>query len=307
MQENIQYSVVIPVYNGSSSLEELFLRLKKTFEEKQLSFEAVFIDDDSRDSSWTTIRNLKLKHPGLITGIKLSKNFGQQNATMCGFFHAKGNFIVTMDDDLEMQPEDIPKLIERHKETGASLIYGTNRQIGKISIRSFFTKTYKELSRLEGPNKGKGSSFRLMTKNLVDGVKQNAGNFVFIDEVCLWYTDNIAFAEVSAVAARRKKSRYTFKRLFRLAGEQIIVSSTYPLKIMIYFGVFVAIVNFLLGLRFIYRKIILDVPLGYTSIVISILFSTGIILICIGVIGEYIGRIIKATNKVPSFNIDQKI
>lgn len=307
MSESIQYSVVIPVFNGAASLEELFLRTKKTFDASNLAFEVIFIDDDSLDNSWEVIRKLKEKFPGSITGLKLSKNFGQQNATMCGFFHVKGDFIITMDDDLEMQPEDILKLIQKYQETGASLVYGTNRQIGKISLRSFFTKTYKELSRLEGPNKGKGSSFRLMTKNLAEGIKQNAGNFVFIDEVCLWYTDNIAFAEVSPAAARRKKSRYTFKRLFRLAGEQIIVSSTYPLKAMIYFGVFVAILNFLLGLRFIYKKIIHNVPLGYTSIIISVLFSTGIILICLGVIGEYIGRIIKATNKVPSFNIEQKI
>lgn len=303
--EKKKYSVIVPVYNGASYIEELFSRTKTVFEKNSFPFEMIFVDDHSRDDSWKVIKDLKEKNPGYVSGIRLTKNFGQQNATMCGFFHAQGDFIITIDDDLDFAPEDISLLIDNFSVTNSDLIYGSQNKTG-FSFRNFFSNAYKGFSKIEGLKKGRGSSFRLMTKKLADNIMRNSNNFVFIDEICLWYTDNISFVEVKKPVAKRKKSRYSLNGLFRLAGDQIIFSSTFPLKLMTYSGTFVAIVNFLIGLNFIYRKLVHNVPLGYTSIIVSILFSTGIILICIGIIGTYLGRVLRVSNKVPSFCIDQK-
>ena len=186
------------------------------------------------------------------------------------------------------------------------MIYGLTQNKG-FSFRNIFSDAYKIFSKIEGSTKGSGSSLRLMTKTLVENIIKNANNFVLIDEICLWYTDKISFVEVKRPMLKRKKSRYTLSSLFRLAGNQIIFSSTFPLKLMSWFGTIVAIVNFLIGLKFIYKKLIYNAPLGYTSVIVSILFSTGIILICIGVIGIYLGRILRVSNKVPSFCIEQKV
>ncbi len=307
MSDEIKYSVIVPVYNGEIHLEELCNRTKSVFEKINSPFEIVLVDDGSTDESWRKIKRLKEQNPEKVFGIKLSKNFGQHNATMCGFFHAKGDFIITMDDDLDTLPEEIPALIQKQKETNAALVYGISNEKEKINLKYFFSQVYKLLAKMEGSQKGKGSSFRLLTKNLVQDIKQNAGNFVLIDELCLWYTGKVSFAEVNKGNRNKKKSRYTLKNLFGLAGQQIIVSSLLPLKLMTFLGMFIALVNFLVGLRFIFKKIYFNVPLGYTSIIISILFSTGIILFCLGIIGEYLGRVVRASNKVPPFNIEEKI
>ncbi len=304
---NILYSVVVPVYNGASSLEELFFRTQAVFKKNAHLFEIIFVDDFSLDNSWDVIKKLKDNFPEIVNGIKLSKNFGQHGATMCGFFHSKGDFIITIDDDLDFSPESIDFLLEDYNKTGSDLIYGVPRKTKKISFRSFLTKLYIGFSKIEGTKKGRGSSFRLMSKKLIERIKGNANNFVLIDEICLWYTNNISFIEVENPEGKRKKSRYSLNSLFNLAGNQIIFSSTFPLKLMTYFGTFVAIVNFLIGIKFIYRKMIFNVPLGYTSVIVSILFSTGIILICLGIIGKYLGRVLRATNNVPAFCVEQKI
>lgn len=307
----MKYSVIIPVYNGSSTLEELFIRIKQTFENLKFDFEVVFIDDFSADSSWTLITSLKSYYPEEITGIKLSKNFGQHHATLCGIMNCKGNNIITIDDDLESQPDDIPLLIKKQKESGADLVYGTNRKISRISLRGIlrgvFTNTYRQMSKLEGKNRGRGSSFRLMTRSLGDKISSHAGNFIFIDEFCLWHTEKIAFAEVSHHKTKKKQSRYTLAKLFSFTSDLIFSSTLIPLRLLTYFGLIMALFNFLLGLWFIYKKIVYHVPLGYTSIILSILFTAGIILLCIGILGEYLGVVVRASAKMPPYSIEEKI
>jgi polyisoprenyl-phosphate glycosyltransferase len=307
MENQIKYSVVVPVYNSCEFLEELFIRTEKVFSSINKPYEIIFVDDYSTDNSWNTIELLKKRFPAIVSGIRLSKNFGQHSATMCGFVHAKGDYIITIDDDFDCPPEEIIKLIETQRTTHADLVYGIPSETHNYSLRSLFTGAYKFFSKIEGENKGRGSSFRLITRQLTNQVVQNSSSFVLIDEVFIWYTEKIEFTVVAFTRQRQKSSRYSLTRLFMLAGNQIIVSSTFPLKFMTWFGMLVAVINFLLGLRFFYRKIVFDVPMGYTSIIISVLFSTGIILFCLGVIGEYIGRILKTSNKVPSFSIDKKI
>ena len=124
MSSLIKYSVVVPVFNSESSLEELFVGLKSVFDAQQELFEVVFVDDSSQDRSWEVITKLKLQHPGMVTAIKLSRNFGQHNATFCGFSFAKGALIITIDDDLQTPPTEITKLIDAYQLSNADLVYG---------------------------------------------------------------------------------------------------------------------------------------------------------------------------------------
>jgi len=112
------YSVVVPVFNSSLSLKELYAGLQAVFGKTGKDFEVIFVDDASSDNSWEVLSGIKSNDPGHVTAIALSRNFGQHNATLCGMSYAKGDFIVTIDDDLQVLPEEIIRLMERQAEPG---------------------------------------------------------------------------------------------------------------------------------------------------------------------------------------------
>src|SRR3954465_2234156 len=121
------YSIVVPVYNSEKTLEELCTRIETTFRKMDEGFEIILVNDNSQDHSWSIIKDLKRKFGEKLTAIHLRKNFGQHKALLCGFQFARGEYIFTIDDDLQFSPEDMEILIERMKTTSADLVYGTYR------------------------------------------------------------------------------------------------------------------------------------------------------------------------------------
>src|SRR6185503_1562788 len=121
---SIDYSVVVPVYNSEKTLVELFTRTREVFKKLGRSFEMVFVEDCGKDQSWQVLRELSDQYPGEVVAVKLARNFGQHNATLCGFHHAQGRFVITIDDDLQIPPEEIPKLIDEQERSDAELVYG---------------------------------------------------------------------------------------------------------------------------------------------------------------------------------------
>src|SRR5210317_1297761 len=117
------FSVVVPVFNSEDTLGELFNRSKAVIEEMDASFEFIFVEDCGRDNSWGVLQQMKKEHPDLITAIKLHRNYGQHNATICGFGFARGEMVITIDDDLQHPPEEIPRLIEKQHEDAADIVY----------------------------------------------------------------------------------------------------------------------------------------------------------------------------------------
>jgi len=119
MSEKLSLTILIPVYFGANTLRAFVEQLLAQLAGKQRDFEILLVDDGSRDNSWEIIEELAKQHPGVVRGIRLSRNFGQHNALMCGFHHARGDVIITMDDDGQHPPEEIPKLLETLEKTGA--------------------------------------------------------------------------------------------------------------------------------------------------------------------------------------------
>jgi undecaprenyl-phosphate 4-deoxy-4-formamido-L-arabinose transferase len=303
---NIQFSVVIPVYGAENALEKLHQSLVNFFENKY-SYEIVYVDDASPDNSWEVLKKIKQNSPN-TTIIRLSKNFGQHGATVCGFKHAKGNNIITIDDDLEVHPKEIRKLIDDQARTQADLVYGLYRKQNQPFFRGLFSNAYKMLSKMEGPDKGKGSSFRLLKRTLTDKLVMNHRQFIFIDELCLWYTKKLSFVDVEANPDYINKQRYRMSGLFKLTSTIIMFSSTLPLKLVTRIGFSLAAVNFLLGIYYLVKKFLLRIDVqGYTSIIVSILFSTGMIIFCLGIIAQYIAQSMRALNNAPSYNEDEVI
>lgn len=297
-------SIIVPVYNGAETIKELYNRIDKIFEERRKTFQLIFVDDYSVDESWNIIKQIKQKNPENITGIRLSKNFGQHNATLCGITYATKDWVVTIDDDLEFNPEDIFVLINKQKETGDDLVYGVDSTKQTSVLKKTFKGFYKRVARiLEGDEKVGGSSFRLIKGDLAKAITKNMRNFSFIDEFLLWYTSNISVVPVSCNPSRGEKSRYSFWNLSILTKEVVFFSSITPLRLVTLLGVAMVIFNFIWGGTILFRKFILSISVeGYTSIIVAVLFSSGLIIFSIGILAEYISKILKLSYDKPSFN-----
>ncbi|MEI7490626.1 MAG: glycosyltransferase family 2 protein [Bacteroidota bacterium] len=300
---NPKYSVVIPVYNSQQSLKELFFRIKAVFDLTGESFETIYIDDYSRDQSWNVIRELKSEFPENVVGIQLNKNFGQHNATSCGFKFAKGDLIITIDDDLQTPPEEITKLLSAFNPEEADLVYGFYRLKKHSAIRRIGSHTIKKSSKFFRNTIEEGSSFRLIKADLAKKITDLHQNFIFIDEMLQWYTDDIHLVEVRHEARKYAASNYNSKKILKLVGNILIYYTTIPLKLLVYGGFISFLITFGFGLYFIIKKIFFNVPLGYTSMIVAILFSTSLILFSLGVIGEYLSRIYEVENRKPLYSI----
>jgi len=302
-QKDITYSVVVPVFNGEATLEELFSRTDKLFQQLGASYEMIFIDDGSRDKSWEVLKKLKAGNEKTVKAIKLSKNFGQHNAIFCGLNFISGDYVITMDDDLQNPPEEIEKLIQRHAANEADLVYGYFKRKKHEFWRNIGSKMLKNSSRKLQDAPGEGSSFKLIERHLIDKILKHHQNFVYIDELFLWYTEDIEFVEVNHHARKHNRSGYSHGKLFKLFFNVTVYYTAVPLKIMTYLGLISSIISFGFGIRFIIRKLFFDVPLGYTSIIVTILFAAGLILLSLGIIGEYLNRIYIVQNKKPPYSI----
>ena len=305
MKKEILYSLIIPVYNSDSNLFFLHKEIISAFD-NEINYEIIYIDDFSNDDSWKILNEIKeqfLSHN--IKIIRLSKNFGQHSATLCGFANSNGDIILTMDDDLEIKPSEFFKLIKNYEQTNNDLVYAVfNKNNSKI--RKILSETYKLTSKIEGKDKGKGSSYRLIKKTITDKLVKNHKSFVFIDELCLWYTSRISFVNVELNPYAFDRKRYSIAKLISMAFYVITFSTIKPLKLITRFGFILALLNFILGSFFLIKKLFFKVEAeGFSSLIVSILFSTGVIILCLGIIAQYIGQAIRGINNFPVYHIDE--
>jgi len=304
------YSVVIPTYNSSPFIQETVTSIATSFKKQNLDFEIIIVDDYSKDDTWSVINKIVEQNTEKnIKGVRLSKNFGQHKATMCGFTKALGDFIITMDDDLESNPDAISELINRQKEKGADLVYAHYTGLKRGFVRKIMFGIFRMMAKFfGGKNRVNGSSFRLLKKSLAISATKNANSFAFMDELFLWNTEQIEFVDVAHRDGLRKNSNYSVGGLVNSSAELILFSSDLPLKLIKYLGLTVAAVNILIGMFYVYKKLMgkFDEP-GYASIIVSILFSTGLILFAIGVIGEYLNKVFRSLQNAPLYSIDQEV
>lgn len=310
MTNSTTYSVVVPVYNGAPFLGDLVDQLMKSFKDWNVSLkEIILVDDYSRDNSWEEIKSLQNKFPEHIKGIRLSRNFGQHNATCAGILKTTGENIITIDDDLEVLPVEIKKLIDNYEKGVYDIVYGKFKRANRSVVKKGFKFVYELISKIVGgENKVNGSSFRLIKRSLGIQIASNATNFVFIDEAVFWHTNKIGFVLVDHQKSKREKSHYKLFDLFRLGGEVVVYSSLLPLRIVKFVGFFISFFMLILGLYFMIKQLLFGISIkGFTALIVTISFSTGIILLVLGVLGEYLGKIFRNSNNSPVYSIDEEI
>ncbi|MBC7865792.1 MAG: glycosyltransferase family 2 protein [Bacteroidia bacterium] len=301
-----EISIVIPVFNSANCLEDLVREISSILNFSNKNFEIILVDDGSKDKSWEIIKKVKGYNKN-VKGFLLGRNFGQHKATLCGIAHATGKWVVTMDDDFEHPPVLILHLIEKAEKAKADLLYGIPAKGKKSFTRNLISGFFKFASKMENADAGKGSSLRVISQNVAANLHNHHSHLFFLDEILLWYTDNIVTEKVDFGEHKKDLSGYNYPKLLSLSKNLYMISTTMPLKLMKFTGFTVSAFSFLMGLYYLFHKIFFATTKGYTSLILSILFSAGLILLCLGIIGEYLGNLLIMQNKKPGYSIREKI
>lgn len=299
-------SLVIPVYNSQDTISDVCKIIQNKMHEMGWDFEIILVDDHSNTETKKITEALKEEFKDKMQLFRLAKNFGQNSATLCGISNAKGNIVVTLDDDLDYRPEEAIPIIQAFMQSEADVIYGfqknssTIRKWGRNIIAYFLYQSKESYSTL-------GSSFRVMSKDIVEKLKKHAQDHAFINQIISWYTSDIEYYEISKTSRRKSKSGYSIFELIKIGLRLIFFYSSFPLKAIMFFSFISALVTFAIGLYYLIIKLSKGAPLGYTSTIVSILFGSSLILFSIGVLAAFINRIYDARIKKPSFSIKQKL
>jgi undecaprenyl-phosphate 4-deoxy-4-formamido-L-arabinose transferase len=287
-----QISVVIPVYNGAASLADLSQRLETVLRGRTAVFELILVDDGSLDASWDAIRQLAGQHQ-CVRGIHLMRNYGQHNALLCGIRAARYGTVVTMDDDLQNPPEEVPKLLDKLGE-GYEVVYGTplEQQHGLWrNLASTITKVV--LQNAMGARTARDvSAFRAFQTRLRDAFEDFRGPYVSIDVLLTWGTRRFAAIPVAHAPRLRGQSNYTLGLLLKHAVNMMTGFSTIPLRLASLVGFVFTGVGLVLLAAVLLRYAIsgTSVP-GFVFLASTITIMSGAQLFALGIIGEYLARI----------------
>ena len=303
--KEIEYSIVIPVYNSAETLEELTSALIEVMNSLEYRFEIIFVDDNSRFETWETLLKIKKIFRQEVTIIRLTRNFGQNGATACGIDFSKGKKVITIDDDMHTHPIQIKRLIERHEETRAAVVYGEyskrqsfTRRILAMPIKFFF-KNY-------GDGTSLGSSFRLIDEYIVDKIKNHSQDHLFINQVINWYTRDCEFVAIEDnLKAKKSSSRYNLFKLIAITLRLIYYYTNIPLKIIIYLC---AISVFLLGYFVVqFWSNITPVDTIYEVMTIIIILGLLLLLGSISVLSVYVNRIYNSRIQRPHYAVKMQL
>ncbi len=298
------FSVVVPVYNSEKTLEELHERLAKVFSRMGKSFEAVYVNDCSRDNSLAVLQKLHGKHDNVIV-IDLYRNFGQQNALMCGFNYCSGRYVITLDDDLQNPPEEIENLHAKIEE-GFDAVFGAvmkkedrpHKNLGSYLVRKLCHKIFDIQGDL------RFSSYRIIKKEIIDQIKDMKTPFPYISGMLLSTTNSITNLDVRHDPRREGGSGYTLKKLVKLAFNLLINYSSLPLRYVGFAGLAVSFISFIIGIVIIIRKLVIGAILpGWTSIMVLISFYNALILIIFFFLGEYLSRFLREVTNEKQYSI----
>jgi len=284
-------SVIVPVYNGSETLGELASRVAIVMNNAGLPFEIIFVNDGSSDASWTTLQVLVEEHP-FVRAVDLMRNYGQHNALLCGLRLARYDVSVTMDDDLQNPPEEIPKLLAE-LDAGFDVVYGVpdEQQHGfSRNLASEITKV--TLSGAMGASAARNASaFRAIRTRLRDGFVSYRGPWVFIDALLTWSTNRFGSVRVKHEPRKLGRSGYSFLRLLKHGMNMKTGFSALPLQVASIVGFSFTLIGIILLGYVLVRYFVsgFSVP-GFPFLASMIAIFSGAQMFAIGIIGEYLAR-----------------
>lgn len=298
------YSVVIPVYNSAKIVANTVSQVREFFLARTLCFEVVLINDGSRDDSWSVIADLARVYPE-VTAINLLKNYGQHHANLCGFREAKGDYLITMDDDLQNPPEEIAKLIDT-VQGGYDLVIGRFESKRHSFVRRLGSQFVGWLNRkvFDVNEDLVLTNFRIIRRDVVDRICQDRSFAPYIPGLVLKYSSQRCNVLVRHLSRAEGKSNYTWRKILRLVANILFNHSSLPLRYGAAFGFIVAGGSFLLSLYFLLEAVIkgTNAP-GWASLVVLLSFFNGVLILLLSVIGEYLIRILREIGTQRSYEV----
>lgn len=295
-------SILIPVFNDQEVLPELYRRLKAQLDQAGQAYEIVFVDDGSSDSSWKMIEDLHKQDKGIF-GIKLMRNFGQQNAIAAGLDHVGGDVVVIMDSDLQDRPEDIPKLVQALEKNDASMAIArwASRKDSwfKLAVSRLFFSVSKRITNIRHePNLG---VFRAIRREVIEELRKYPEKTSTTLSLLYWIGVDYVAVDLERDARYAGKSGYSLKKMIKLTADRIFSFSMFPIRAAILAGTLISALSFLSGIVLIIRRMMGLVAPGWTSMMVMTLFLFGLNFLFLGVVGEYLGRIFLESKQRPKY------
>lgn len=305
-------SFVIPCYRSQNSVEGVVDEIEKTMlglaREKSYCHEIILVNDCSPDNTIETIRKL-CKERKNIVGIDLARNFGQHAALMAGLRQATGDYVVCLDDDGQNPADEVGKLLDKLEE-GFDAVYAQYEHKQHSGFRNLGSKVNELMTRimLEKPKELYISSYFAVKRFIVDDMIRYENSYPYVIGLVLRATKNITNVMVNHREREEGSSGYTLKKLFTLWFNGFTAFSVKPLRIATCLGVICACGGFAYGIYTIIKRFVNpDVPIGYSSMMAALVFFCGMIMVMLGLIGEYIGRIYISMNSSPQYVIRERI
>ncbi len=306
----LELSVVVPLYNEEAVITEMYKRLSNVLNECASSYEIILVNDGSSDRTLELAEGL-CKQDNNVKLISFSRNFGHQIAITAGMDKAKGQATVVIDADLQDPPEVIPDMMKKWKE-GYHVVYGVREKRKgeskfKLWTAALFYRVLKRLTAVEIPVDT--GDFRLIDRRVLSEFRKMREHARFVRGMISW----VGFRQTEVRYVREKRfageTKYPFKKMLKFAIDGILSFSQVPLKISSVFGLLTSVVGFIFMLYGLLMKLFFPeyVIEGWASLFVAVLFLGGVQLICIGLLGEYVGRMYEETKNRPLYIIEKEI
>ncbi len=298
----IEYSVVIPVYNEEENVRPLVERVSKVMKGLGEPFEIVLVDDGSKDQTGDRLRALVGEHP-YLRAVRFSRNYGQEAAVQAGYLHARGEWILQMDGDLQNPPEDVPKLLAK-KDEGWDIVYGVRKNRQDPLHRKLASQGMRFVMRrmlaIELPEDI--STFRLMRGSTARLLAELPERNKFLSALACWVGARYTTVDVGHSARHAGRTKYDLTKLVNHTFDLVVGFSSKPLRYVGILGLVVALVGFLVGLRAVLYKLLWGTSVtGWASLTAMVAVLGGMQLVALSLIGEYIARMYVQTQGRPPF------
>ncbi|RMG85609.1 MAG: glycosyltransferase [Chloroflexi bacterium] len=289
-----KYSAVIPVYNSERIVGETIDRTAAFFEAQGWDYEIICINDGSPDNSWEVLRQKAEENPRVIA-INLLHNYGQHTAVFAGFQHCSGDYVITLDDDLQNPPEEITHLVHKVLE-GYDVVYGKFRRKQHAGYRRMGSRLIAQVNqRVFGqPKDLTVTNFRILRRDVIERIVNYRTNYPYITGLSLMFSSRRANVEVEHHPRKVGGSNYNWRRILALVMRILFNYSSWPLRFVSTIGFAVAALSFLAGVYFLVRALLggISVP-GWATVVVLLSFLSGINIIIVSMLGEYLIRLVQ--------------
>lgn len=300
-------SVIVPVYNEALLIQESVSRLTAAVSQLGCRYEILYVDDGSSDETFTLLQKERQKNPNLRL-LKLTRNFGHQMAITAGMDSVKGDVVVTIDSDLQDPPELIAKMFEEWRK-GFDIVYARReRRLGETIFKRWTAAIYYRLVRkMSGVNIPVDvGDFRLMSRRALDELNQLRERHRYVRGLVAWLGYKQTFVNYVRDKRYAGKTKYSLAKMLKFSLDGISSFSTAPLRLATYLGFAAASFSFLYIFYALYVRFIThDVVPGWTTVIIAVFFLGGVQLICLGIMGEYLGMLHEESKRRPLYIVEQ--